>query len=63
MGKKTYIIVIAKGKNYKLYMDDLHKIHRIYKERRPPVPAYNQEESPRKFEELTDIEFEPLFLS
>lgn len=55
MGKKSYIPVIANGKKYKLYMDDLYKIHSISKIRRPAVPAYDELESPPKFEAMTDV--------
>ena len=50
MAKKLYIPVSSNSKNYKLYMDDIKKIHSIAKPRRPPVPAFNYGESPIKFE-------------
>lgn len=49
MAKKLYIPVSANSKNYKLYMDDIKKIHSIAKSMRPPVPAFSYTESPIKF--------------
>lgn len=55
MAKKLYIPVSANSKSYKLYMDDIKKIHSIAKSRRPPVPAFSYTESPIKFEAMTDV--------
>ena len=55
MAKKLYIPVSANNKNYKLYMDDIKKIHSITKSRRPPVPSFNYAESPIKYEAMTDV--------
>ena len=55
MGKRQYIPVRSNNNNYKVYMEDIKKIHTIGKSRRPPVPAYNCNESPAKFEAMTDI--------
>lgn len=64
MGKKTYIPLMKSGRNYKLFTDDISRVHsRSSKVSRPPVPAYGAMDSPTaKFETLTDVEFEPLLL-
>lgn len=49
MAKKMYIPVSHNGNKYKLFMEDVSKVHSIAKSRRPPVPAYDYMESPRKF--------------
>jgi len=62
MGKKLYIPICKQGKQYKIFMDDLIKVHSIHKSQRPPVPCYELINSPTrstKFEEMTDVEFEP----
>lgn len=63
MAKKMYIPVSNSGNKYKLFMDDIKKVHSIVKQRRPPVPSYNYMDTPRKIQPMTDIEFEPLFLN
>lgn len=55
MAKKMYIPVNSNGRNYKLFMDDIVKVHSINKSRRPRVPSYNATDSSPKFEALTDI--------
>ena len=42
MAKKTYINVSKNEHKYRLYMDDLKKIHKISKRPRPVLPAYDQ---------------------
>ncbi len=41
MGKKMYIQVRINGKNYKINMIDLIKVHTITKNRRPALPIYD----------------------
>ena len=62
MAKRVYIPVSANGRKYKLYMDDVHKVHTINKARKPPVPSYDDVESPRHMDLCMDVEFEPLSL-
>lgn len=47
MAKKLYIPVNKNGKMYKIFMDDINKVHSIAKLRRPPVPAYQCIETPK----------------
>lgn len=49
MVKKTYIPVSSNGKNYKIFMEDIAKVHSIAKSARPRVPSYNETESALKF--------------
>jgi hypothetical protein len=49
MGKKMYIPVKNNGKSYKLYMDDIYKIHSISKIVKPPLPLYDDFDCLRKF--------------
>ena len=49
MAKKMYIPVCKNGRSYKVFMDDINKIHSISKARRPAVPAYDYLDSPVKF--------------
>jgi len=58
MGKRIFIAVNANGRNYKVYMDDVVKVHSIGKLRKPRVPAYDSIESPTaKYEPILDVEF------
>jgi hypothetical protein len=41
MAKKMYIPVNKNGRNYKVFMDDLVKVHTISKLRRPSLPNYD----------------------
>lgn len=41
MAKKMYIPVNKNGRNYKVFMDDLIKVHTISKLRRPSLPNYD----------------------
>jgi hypothetical protein len=45
MAKKMYIQVRSNGKNYKINMNDLVKVHTITKNRRPALPAYDASET------------------
>jgi hypothetical protein len=62
MAKKMYIPVNKNGKIYRIFMNDLVKVHSISKNRRPALPSYDVAESFTKYEEVTDFEFEPLEL-
>lgn len=62
MAKKMYIPVSKNHKTYKIYMDDVKKVHTHIHKTRPSVPAYGMQDGGIKYEALTDVEFEPLFL-
>jgi hypothetical protein len=62
MARKMYIPVIVTGRNQKLYVNDLVKIHSIAKRTRPPLPSYHSRDRLTKPDPMTDVEFEPLFL-
>lgn len=49
MVKKTYIPVSSNGKNYKIFTEDIAKVHSIAKSPRPRVPSYNATDSSIKF--------------
>lgn len=57
MAKRAYIPVCQNGRNYKIYLQEVVKVHSIAKKTRPPVPAYSQCETVLKTEDITDIEF------
>lgn len=63
MAKKMYIPVVRGKKCYRVFLDDVSRLHSFIKKSRPVVPAYNESEPVQKWEEATDIEFEPLSLS
>lgn len=48
MAKKMFVPVSNSGNKYKLFMDDIKKVHSIYKKQRPPVPSYDYMDTPRK---------------
>lgn len=42
MAKKTYIKVERNDNRYRVYMEDVKKIHKIAKKERPPLPHYDK---------------------
>ena len=59
MVKRTFIPCVHNHKSYKLYTDDIRKIHKRPKKPTPKLPPFHLCESPKKWEEITEIEFEP----
>ena len=56
MAKKLYVPVQANGRQYKLFLDDVKRVHQISKRRIPVVAAYyGANVSSKKWEELTDF--------
>ena len=49
MAKKMYIPVNKNGKIYKIFMNDLVKVHSISKNRRPALPSYDVAEPITKY--------------
>jgi hypothetical protein len=49
MSKKMYIPVSSNGRNYKLYMDDIYKIHSRSKLIKPSIPHYHYSDLLHKF--------------
>lgn len=51
MGKKTYYINVERNESkYRVYMDDLKKIHKASRKQRPALPAYDQSKPNQKWE-------------
>ena len=56
MVKKMFVPVMSNGKPYKIFIEDIKKVHQIAKKRRPAPPAYNESYiNSKKWEEVTDI--------
>jgi hypothetical protein len=57
-GGRSYIPVTQDNNSYKIYLADVKTWRRVIKKPTPRLPAY--EETPSvKWEELTELEFEP----
>lgn len=55
-----YIQVRINGKNYKINMIDLIKVHTITKNRRPALPIYDGQETETKDKLITDFEYDAI---
>lgn len=38
---KQYVPVVKANRKYKIYVDDIKKVHQITKRMTPPIPSYN----------------------
>ena len=58
-----YIPAIKAKRQYKIFLEDVCRVHSFTRKSRPMIPAYDAESPTRKMEESTDFEFEPLVFS
>ena len=44
MTKKKYVPLKKRNREYRLYLDDIKKVHKLISKPRPPLPPFDHEE-------------------
>ena len=55
MGKKMYIPAVRSNKVYRVFLDDVARVHTFLRKNKPPVPSYDSGSPLLKSDENTDI--------
>lgn len=42
MTRRQFLPVSTQGKGYKIYIDDIHKVHQRIHKKTPNIPKYNE---------------------
>ncbi len=61
-GGRSYISLAKNSATYKLYMEDVKTWRQVIKKQTPRLPSYD-EVNTQKWEQSTEIEFEPMEFS